>query len=187
MKGSSGEADGPLIGRKVNPPANAAITCFAGAEAITAIRSSLARDDFSSAKKVVSMNTVCDEVLESYHRCEASSGLFDSFYDIFFAKSPGIPPKFASTDMEQQKQIVMASVLMALRLRTGDPVARQYVQEIAKSHSRRGHNINAELYELWPDALCEAIKMHDPRYTPQLEERWRQAMCPTIEVMISAY
>ena len=139
------------------------------------------------------MNTRCEEavgyeqVLASYHRCEAAGGLFDNFYDIFFAKSPQIPPKFAKTDMEKQKQDVMASVLMALRLAAGDAIARGYVEEIAESHNRRGHNIRPELYGLWLDALCEAIKKHDPHYTAALEENWRQAMRPAIELMIAAY
>lgn len=139
------------------------------------------------------MNTRCSEslgyeqVLASYHRCEAAGGLFDSFYDIFFAKSPEIPPKFAKTDMERQKQDVMASVLMALRLASGDPAARQYIQQIGESHSRRGYHIRPELYVLWLDALCEAVRKHDPAYTPDLEEQWRQAMRPAIDLMIAAY
>jgi hemoglobin-like flavoprotein len=128
-----------------------------------------------------------EQVLASYHRCEAAGGLFDSFYDIFFAKSPEIPPRFSETDMERQKQDVMASVLMALRLATGDPVARKYIQEIAESHGRGGHDIKPELYDLWLDALCEAIQKHDPRYTPELNQQWRQAMRPAIEIMVSAY
>jgi len=127
------------------------------------------------------------DVLDSYHRCEAAGGLFDTFYDIFLAKSPEIPPKFANTDMERQKQDVMASVLMALRLVTFDAVAQQCISELAASHSRRSHNIKPELYDLWLDALCEAIKKHDPQYTPQLEQHWRQAMRPAIERMIAAY
>ena len=139
------------------------------------------------------MNTRCEDsvgyeqVLASYHRCEDAGGLFDSFYDIFFAKSPEIPPKFANTDMKKQKQDVMASVLMALRLAAGDSIARGYVEEIAASHNRSGHNIRPELYGLWLDALCEAIKKHDPQYTPALEENWRRAMRPAIEVMIAEY
>jgi hemoglobin-like flavoprotein len=128
-----------------------------------------------------------EQVLASYHRCEAAGGLFDSFYETFFAKSPEIAPKFANTDMEKQKQDVMASVLMALRLAAGDAIARGYVKEIAESHNRRGHNIRPELYGMWLDALCEAIMKHDPQYTPALEENWRKAMRPAIKLMIAAY
>jgi hemoglobin-like flavoprotein len=139
------------------------------------------------------MKTRCEEavgyeaVLASYHRCEAAGGLFDSFYEIFFAKSPEIPPLFAETDMERQKQDVMASVLMALRLASGDAVAQQYVQRIGESHGRTGHNIRPELYKLWLDALCEAVRRHDPLYNQDLEQSWRKAMRPAIVQMISAY
>lgn len=133
------------------------------------------------------METTFDEVLESYHRCERSPGFFDTFYEIFFAKSPEIPPKFADTDMKRQKQVVMASVLMVLRLESGDPVARSYVEELAEVHSRRQHNIRPELYELWLDALCETIQRHDPQYTQELEDEWRQAMRPGIELMTARY
>jgi hemoglobin-like flavoprotein len=132
-------------------------------------------------------NQSYEAVLDSYHRCEAAGGLFDTFYDIFFAKSPEIPPKFAETDMERQKQDVMASVLIALRLAAGDAVARQYIWQLGESHSRRGHGIRPEMYELWLDALCEAIRKHDPLYTTALEENWRKAMRPAIELMIAAY
>ncbi|MGD9719919.1 MAG: globin domain-containing protein [Pirellulales bacterium] len=139
------------------------------------------------------MNTQCPEALgyqqalASYHRCEAAGGLFDSFYEIFFAKSPEIPPMFEKTDMERQKQDAMASILMALRLASGDLIARQYIQQIAETHSRRGYRIRPELYDLWLDALCEAIVRHDPKYSPDLEKNWRQAMRPAIDLMIADY
>lgn len=139
------------------------------------------------------MNTQCadsvgyEQVLASYHRCEAAGGLFDTFYKVFFAKSPEIAPMFAETDMERQKQDVMASVLMALRLACGDAIARRYVQEIAESHSRRGYRIRPELYELWLDALCESLQKHDPQFSPALEQHWRQAMRPAIELMAATY
>ena len=44
-----------------------------------------------------------EAVRVSYHRCEESGDLFDTFYDIFFTKSPEISPKFADTEMEKQK------------------------------------------------------------------------------------
>ena len=126
-------------------------------------------------------------VLESYHRCEQRGGMFDSFYEILFAKSPQIPPKFANTNMERQKQDLTASVLMAIRLATGGQVAREYVQALAASHSRDRHNVNPELYSLWLDALCQAVQNCDPQFTPELELQWRMAMHPAIELMSAAY
>ena len=133
------------------------------------------------------MDEQYEAVIASYYRCEDSGGFFDTFYDIFFTKSPGIPPKFANTDMEKQKQIVMASVLMCLRLRAGDAIARRTIDEIGESHSRSGHNISPELYELWLDALCESVQKHDPQYSPELESIWRETMQEGIDLIRSIY
>ena len=81
----------------------------------------------------------------------------------------------------------MASVLTVLRLGTGDPVARRYVEELAESHSRRAHDVRPGLYALWLDALCQAVQKHDPQYTPELEAKWREEMRPGIEMMIARY
>ena len=126
-------------------------------------------------------------VLESYQRCENSEGFFDTFYVIFFTKSPEIPPRFAETDMEMQKQIIGASLLWMLRLGRGDLIAVQEVEKIGESHSRQGHSISPYLYSLWLDALCNAIERHDPEYTPELESQWRVIMEEGIELIVSRY
>jgi hypothetical protein len=81
----------------------------------------------------------------------------------------------------------MASVLMVLRLRTGDPVAVRYVEELAEPHSRLGNDVHPRFYALWLDALCQAVQKHDPQFTPALEAKWRAEMRPGIEMMIAAY
>jgi hemoglobin-like flavoprotein len=133
------------------------------------------------------MNNAFEQVMDSYHRCEQAGGLFDTFYKLFFAKSPDIPARFARTDMEHQKQIVMASLLWVLRFSRGDEAARREVEQLAESHSRRRHNIPPELYDLWLDALCEAVARHDPQFTPELERHWRAAVLPAIEYMKARY
>ncbi len=133
------------------------------------------------------MDESYEPVLASYHRCEDSGGFFDTFYEIFFAKSPEIPPKFAHTDMEMQKQVVAASMLWMLQLQTGEEVARREIEKIGELHSRLAHNIRPELYELWLDALCEAIAKHDPQYTSELETMWRDAMRGGIDLIVSKY
>ena len=133
------------------------------------------------------MDESFEKVLASYHRCEDSGGFFDTFYEIFFAKSPEIPPKFAHTDMEMQKQVVAASMLWMLRLQSGDEVARREIEKIGESHSRRAHNIRPELYALWLDALCKAIAKHDPQYTFELDTMWRDAMREGIDLIVSKY
>ena len=140
-----------------------------------------------AAKLHKSQQDAIDAVLASYHRCERSGGLFDTFYDLFFAKSPEIPRRFAHTDMERQKQVVMASLLWVLRVYKGDPVAHAEVSKLAESHSRSGHDVRPELYSLWLDALCESVAKHDPQYTPALESQWRHVMQTGIDLMKSKY
>ena len=126
-------------------------------------------------------------VLESYYRCEDSRGFYDTFYEIFFTKSPEIPPKFADTDMDKQKQIIGASLLWMLRLARGDPMALEEVEKIGQSHGRQGHNIPPYMYSLWLDALCRAVERHDPQYTPDLEAPWRVIMEEGIDLIVSEY
>ena len=126
-------------------------------------------------------------VLASYHRCEAVSDFFDTFYERFFAKSPEVPPKFARTNMDRQKQVIMASLLWVLRLYTGDPIAKTEIEKLSETHKQSGYDIKPELYDLWLDALCESFARHDPEYTPELEQRIRRVVQPAIDLMRSRY
>ena len=126
-------------------------------------------------------------VLDSYHRCEEAGGFFDTFYEIFFTKSPEIAPKFADTNMEMQKQVIGASLLWMLRFGRGDPIAWQEIEKLGQSHSRKRHNIPPHLYSLWLDALCESVERHDAQYTPELESQWRVIMEEGIDLIVSKF
>ena len=126
-------------------------------------------------------------VLDSYHRCDDADGFFDTFYEIFLAKSLEIRRKFVAADMRKQKQMVQASLLWMLRLGRGDPIAFSEVEKIGESHSRRGHNVSPHMYSMWLDALCAAVERHDPEYTPLLESQWRAIMEEGIDLIVSKY
>ena len=123
----------------------------------------------------------------SYDRCLEDDRFYDTFYDKFLAKSEEIPPLFATTDFRRQKQMIRMSVRMMVRLGAGEAGTKLAISKLGESHSRRQHNIPAHLYDLWLDALCESIAQHDPDYTPELEQQWRDTMKPGIEMMISMY
>jgi hypothetical protein len=57
------------------------------------------------------VETSFDQVAASYHRARETGQLFDSFYQIFLAKSPDIPPMFARTDFPHQKLMLRESIL----------------------------------------------------------------------------
>jgi hemoglobin-like flavoprotein len=129
------------------------------------------------------MSATFNQVVASYHRAVRTGKLFDTFYEIFLAKSPEIPPMFASTDFSQQKLMLRQSLLEML-IFFQIPSNQQEIEQLAERHRRlkvkRGH------YDLWLDALCEALARHDPEFTTELDQKWREAMRPGIDVMTSS-
>jgi len=58
---------------------------------------------------------------------------------------------------------------------------RSEIERLGERH--RQLNVTASHYELWLDALCEALAQHDPQFSPGLEQSWRDTMRMGIEVM----
>ena len=123
-----------------------------------------------------------DQVVASYHRARQSGQFFDTFYDLFLDKSPEIPPMFAHTDFPHQKLMLRESILEML-LFAQTLSNRDEIERLAERH--RELQVKAVYYELWLDALCETLARHDPKFTPELEQQWRAAMRPGIEVMVA--
>jgi len=128
-----------------------------------------------------------DAVTASYHRCRASEGFVDTFYAHFLAKSEEVARKFQRTDFARQKLLLRESLLAMLLLNLNSADAREELERLAERHSRQGLDIGPHLYELWLDALCEAIEKHDPKFTPKLRDQWRAAMRPGIDLLVSRY
>ena len=133
------------------------------------------------------MSVDYEAVESSYDRCLNDAGFFDTFYELFLVKSEEIPPLFANTDFEKQKQMIRLSVRMMIRLGEGRPETRQAIEKLGELHSSRNLNIRLELYQLWLDVLCECVERYDPDYTPELEGKWRDTMKPGIDLMIAMY
>jgi hemoglobin-like flavoprotein len=128
-----------------------------------------------------------DAVTASYHRCRASAGFTDTFYDHFLAKSPEVADKFRATDFARQKLMLRESLLAMLLFNLGSPDARKELERLGQRHSRRGVDIAPHLYDLWLDALCETVERYDPRFTADLGNQWRATMRPGIELIVSYY
>lgn len=129
------------------------------------------------------MDTPFDQVVGSYHRARQSGELFDTFYKLFLEKSPEIPPMFARTDFPHQKLMLRESLLeMLLFVQTESN--RVEIERLAERH--RQLNVKEVHYELWLNALCEALAQHDTKFSSALEQMWRDAMRKGIEVMKAA-
>jgi hemoglobin-like flavoprotein len=126
------------------------------------------------------MDSQFDQVVASYHRARQSGQLFDTFYALFLSKSPEIPPMFARTDFPHQKLMLRESILeMLVFAQTGS--GRDEIKRLAERH--RQVNVKAAHYDLWLDALCEALAKHDNEFSPALEQMWRDALKKGIELM----
>lgn len=128
-----------------------------------------------------------DAVTASYHRCRASDRFIDTFYEHFLAKSKEVAEKFRGTDFTRQKLMLRESLLMMLLFNRDNPEAVEELAQLAERHSRREIDIPPRFYSLWLDALCETVEKHDPEYEPTLNEKWREAMRPGIELLVSKY
>lgn len=121
------------------------------------------------------------QVIASYHRARQSGQLFDTFYELFLAKSPELPALFALTDFAHQKLMLRESILVMLAFaQTGS--GGEEIIRLGERHRRL--NIKPAHYLLWLDALCEALAKHDPEFGPDLEAIWRRSMQKGIDLMM---
>jgi hemoglobin-like flavoprotein len=139
------------------------------------------------AARNLTMTANLDAVTASYHRCRASEGFFDRFYERFLAKSPAVAHKFRNTDFKRQKLMLRESLISMLLFNQNVGTAREELERLAARHSRQQLDIAPYMYELWLDSLCETVAEHDPEFTPKLEEEWRAAMKAGIKLLISQY
>ena len=126
-----------------------------------------------------------DLVMQSYGRCCASEGFFDSFYRYFLASSPQIRDRFTNTDMPAQKQLLRHGILNLVMYARGMPDTK--LRALGVTHARDGFNIRPELYDLWLDSLQQAIGDHDKACNADILQAWREVLSKGINVIKSEY
>ena len=124
-----------------------------------------------------------NELTASFYRCRRDGNFVDTFYDLFLAKSPEIAQKFVQTDFKIQKLMLRQSLLEMICFDIGMSGTREEIERLGHRHKELDNR--PEMYSMWADALCEAIKKHDPDYTPELKQVWLQAINKSISEMIS--
>lgn len=129
------------------------------------------------------MTAQSNEVVSSFYRCRRDGHFVDTFYELFLSKSPEISQKFANTDFKIQKLVLRQSLLEMICFDRGMAGTREEIVRLGSHHKELG--ITPGMYSLWLEALCEAIRKHDPEYTPEVERNWREAMRKSIREMIS--
>jgi hemoglobin-like flavoprotein len=124
---------------------------------------------------------------DSLERCTAHAEFLDQFYQTFIASSPEVAEKFKHTDFRRQKILLRTSLYMMMLAAMGKTEAQEHLKRIAQVHSRGGHDIRPELYDLWLDCLIRTVKEFDPAFSKNIENAWRTMMQPGIEFMKSRY
>jgi len=124
-----------------------------------------------------------NELTASYYRCRRAERFLDTFYDEFLSKSPAVAQMFAQTDFRIQKLMLRQSLLEMLCFDREMSGTREEIERLGLRHKEL--RVTPEMYSLWLDSLCAAIKKHDPSYTPALEQHWREAMLKSIKEIVA--
>jgi hemoglobin-like flavoprotein len=124
-----------------------------------------------------------NELTASYYRCRRDERFLDTFYDRFLSKSPAIAQMFAKTDFKLQKLMLRQSLLEMLCFDREMSGTHEEIERLGRRHKKL--LVTSDMYAMWLDSLCEAIRKHDPCYNPALEERWRAAALKSIKEMIA--
>lgn len=126
-----------------------------------------------------------DLVFQSYGRCCRNDDFFVDFYDSFMASSDAIRSRFSDTDMAAQRHLLRNGIMQLILVARGMPDRK--LRALGESHSRANLNIQPEWYELWLESLLKTVRQHDPEYTPDLREAWREVLKPGIQLISGAY
>lgn len=126
-----------------------------------------------------------DKVFQSYGRSCNNPAFYEDFYNNFMSKSPEIRAMFVNTNMESQRALLRGGIMWLVMHARGMSDAK--IRALGESHSRHKLNINPMYYSMWLDALLETIRKHDPHYDTGIEQSWRNALRPAIELIQSMY
>jgi len=126
-----------------------------------------------------------DLVFQSYGRCCNRDEFFVDFYEYFMSSSEAIKQRFVNTDMAAQRHLLRNGVLQLILTARGMPDRK--LKALGESHNRSNYNIQPEWYSLWLEALMKTVRRHDPQYTKELENAWKEVLTPGINLIRGAY
>src|SRR3569833_1335093 len=113
------------------------------------------------------------DVQASFGRCCLHPNFLATFYNAFMATSPEVARLFKSTDFTRQKKMLQLSLNLRISHAMGIGIVDGYLHQLAEKHSRHHLNVEPHHYTAWLNSLMKAVKQHDPKYTPSLEQAWR--------------
>ncbi len=124
-------------------------------------------------------------VQESYARCTLKRGFIDRFYEVFLASHPSLAPRFANTDMADQKGLLRKGISMMLLFSQGNAMATNALNRIGETHSQRGMDIPPNMYTFWKNSLMQVVHEYDPKLTPEIDAQWNKILEYGIQHIVS--
>lgn len=112
--------------------------------------------------------------------------LVETFYTGFLSSSPEVQKMFENVDMEQQQRSVAAAFQLAIDV-SRDPGLREKLNQQAEIHDRHHRDVGPELYEIWVNSLVAAVQIHDPEFSPVVEQAWRLMLGNVASYMLRRY
>jgi len=124
-------------------------------------------------------------IRDSFDRAANRGDVMARFYDRFFASHEEVRERFQKTDMRRQQMALRESLDVAILLTEGRAMAVRVLERLRESHGPSGLAIPPYLYDFWRDSLVAAVAELDPEFSPALERKWKLALQPAIEVLVS--
>jgi hemoglobin-like flavoprotein len=116
--------------------------------------------------------------LSSLKRCLAAPDFLGAFYERFVGSSEEVREKFKNTDMKRQVRVLEDTLYVVANAVQGEEnsLARGALPALAERHSRKEMDIPPRLFDTWIECLLETVRVHDPEFTPAIEEAWRETV-----------
>ena len=116
------------------------------------------------------------DIHQSFNRCLQQREFLRRFYTIFTQGHPSIAQRFRNTDWDKQIDLLRHGISASILYAAGESLGEYELEELARSHGPKGYDIPGWMYDIWLDALVQALSETDPRWDEHLERRWREAM-----------
>ena len=122
-----------------------------------------------------------EEAKASYRRCAQDNTFYETLYEKLFETTPEIRQMFVGRSMEQQYQVLRDALWLLLSFSTSaERDEPTILSGVARTHAR----FEPRQFELFEDAVLEAVARHDPA-GPSAVAAWRDAMAPGIDYLKS--
>jgi len=119
----------------------------------------------------------------SLERCLADLTFTQRFYARFVLSSDEVAARFAHVDLKRQANVLRVSLYLVLRAAMGHGDGLEHLEEVARTHSKRGYDIPPHLYDHWLECLIAAARETDPRFDAEHEGHWRNCLVPCVELL----